>query len=390
MPVSRASIGVLVACAVLASGAAVAQTNRSHSIPVGIENVNDSPLKAASYRALLRFVPDSTITISRFYFGFKLRGAACWDAGNAGYGSGDGGLLKGSLVQINASTGLPGAEIVSETVNGCTRHNQAMAEVNGNIPVLNWVNTPATLQGGTMYAVIISNAHADPVHNFFSFNAPLADLNLAGPHARNELDMNSPGGILSLDPREHVAWSEDGGASWSYGFYNGQYRSYMNDYDFAHPATRMPQYGFRLSNGTMLAMQPYYAYSEDCRRCTVAVGPARYARTFTELGGFTASGTKVGTLTLTNTSTGASGSCTPPEGYGAQTCTLSPGVSVAVGQAYTIKSTGTVELMEMDASQRLQWPDVGTPTGRLPYYQPKGNNKDVPNIWAGPVSSNFP
>src|SRR6185295_1320039 len=68
------------------AASALGMPTRGDSIPIGIENVNDSPLKSASYRALLRFVPDTTVTIDRFYFGFKLRGANCWDAGNAGYG----------------------------------------------------------------------------------------------------------------------------------------------------------------------------------------------------------------------------------------------------------------------------------------------------------------
>ena len=61
--------------------------HREASIPVGIENVNDSPMLASEYRALLRFVPDRSVAIDRLYFGFKLRGAACWDAGQAGYGA---------------------------------------------------------------------------------------------------------------------------------------------------------------------------------------------------------------------------------------------------------------------------------------------------------------
>ena len=73
------------------SPTALPLSNRAGSIPVGIENVNDSPLKANNYRALLRFVPDATISVDRVYFGFKLRGASCWDSGNAGYGAGDGG-----------------------------------------------------------------------------------------------------------------------------------------------------------------------------------------------------------------------------------------------------------------------------------------------------------
>jgi MYXO-CTERM domain-containing protein len=367
---------------------------RGDSIPIGIENVNDSPMKDAAYRALMRFVPDATITIDRFYFGFKLRGAACWDSGVAGYGSGDGGTLEASLVNIDAATGLPTTSISTETVNGCTRHGEASAEVKGSDPVLVWINTPATLLGGAMYGLVVRNAHANPSGNFFSFNMPLADTTLAGPHARNELDARAPGAILSLDPREHVAWSTDGGATWRYGSENGQYRSYMNDHDTAHPATRMPQYGWRRSDGVTVAQQPYYAYSDDCTGCSVTYANARYARTFTLVGGFIASGTNVGTLTLTNTSKKTSSSCTPPQGYGFRTCTLPSGISVGVGESYTVSSTGSVEIMRLDNPQRLMFPRVGTPAGELRSFQasaaPGTNAKDVPSLWAGPVSANFP
>ncbi|HEX2670885.1 MAG TPA: hypothetical protein VHM25_08435 [Polyangiaceae bacterium] len=371
------------------SGGDARPTNRESSIPVGIENVNDSPLKSASYRALLRFVPDATITIDRFYFGFKLRGASCWDSGNAGYGAGDGGTLHASLVDIDEATGLPTTELVGETVNGCTRHEEA-AEFVGSDPVMVWVNTPATLQAGKLYALIVSNTHPQPANNFFSFNMPLADTALAGPHAKNELDQNASGGILGLDPREHVAWSQDAGKTWEYGSLNGQYRSYMNDHDTAHPATRMPQYGFRLANGEMLGVQPYYAYSTDCASCSVTYANARQARGFVELGGFTASGTNVGTLSIKNETTGKELSCTPPQGYGFRTCALPEPLSVGIGESYTVSTTGSVEVMELDNPQRLMFPGVGTAQGELRMYQKKPaagtNAKDVPNLWAMPAN----
>lgn len=385
---SRSSSSIVASSSVAATG------GRAAAIPVGIENVNDSPMKAAGYRSLLRFVPLNTINIDRFYFGFKLRGANCYDAGLAGYGRGDGGLLRGSLVEINQATGLPSTEIASETINACTRYNQAKTEFGGANPVLVWTNARATLEAGKMYGFIVSNAHTDPQNNFFSFNAPLADTSLAGPHTRNELNPNAKGAILSLDPREHIAWSEDSGISWRYGSLNGQYRSYMNDRDTAHPATRMPQYGFRLTNNTTVGAQPYYAYSVDCAGCTVAYANARYARTFTELGGFTASGTNVGTLTITNTSTGLQSNCTPTQGYGYRVCKLASPLTVYQGQTYTIKSTGIVEIMKMDQSQRLLFPQVGTANGELRAYQPNPaagtNAKDVPGLWAGPLSVYFP
>jgi hypothetical protein len=362
---------------------------RAAAIPVGIENVNDSPLKRADYRTLLRFVPEHAITIDRFYFGFKLLGARC-NPGTSEYGRGDGGTLLGQLVEIDQDTGLPGKVITSESVNACTRFTQASTEFNGATPVLVWLNTAASLDADTMYAVIISNAHPDPANNFFSFNMPLADTQLAGPHARNELDARAGGAIMALDPREHVAWSEDAGATWQYGSANGQYRSYMNDNDTAHPATRMPQYGFRLKDGATLGPQPYYAYGAECSACTTAYANARVARTYTQVGGFTAASASVGTLVMTNTDTGENASCVPEPGYGFRTCDLATPVTVAAGQGYTVRSTGTVELMKMDWSQRQLFPDVGSVHGNLRAYQPSPaagtNMQDVPSLWAGPVS----
>jgi hypothetical protein len=351
-------------------------------------------MKAANYRTLLRFVPGSTITIDRFYFGFKLLGASCWSPGAGGYGSGDGGILQGDLVNIDVATGLPTTTIASETVNGCTRHMEASAMVGGSDPVLVWVNTPATLQGNTMYGLVVRNGHTDPANNFFSFNMPLADTTLAGPHARNELNGAAAGAIMSLDPREHVAWSADNGTTWQYGSDNGQYHSYMRDHDMAHPATRMPQYGWRIAGGANVGQEPYYAYSQICTGCSVTYANARYARTFTQVGGWIAQAADVGTLTVQNTKTGVSSKCAPGAGYGFRTCALPSPVSVAVGEDYTVSCTGSVDVMKMDNPQRVLFPNVGTPNGELRAFQANPaqstNAKDVPSLWAGPSSANFP
>ena len=365
---------------------------RARSIPIGIENVNDSPMKDASYRALLRFVPTRDLEIDRLYFGFKLKGAACWQA-DAGYGAGDGGTLEATLVRIDARTGLPSELLDRETINGCTRHDEAAAELGGD-PVLVWASLRGALERGAMYGLVVRNVHPEPASNFFSFNMPLADTQLAGPHARNELSASAGGAILGLDPREHVAWSSDDGASWQYGSDNGQYRSYMNDHDTAHPATRMPQYGFRLANGDMLAGQPYYAYSDDCQGCSASYGPARYARTLSELGGFVASDVGVGTLSVRNDDTGQSASCTPAQGYGFGRCTLTEAVQVAAGESYTVSSSGSVEIMRMDRPQRVLFPGVGSAEGEIRIWQREPaantNDKDVPSVWAGPLSTHYP
>ena len=184
--------------------------HRARSISIGIENVNDSPMKDAAYRALLRFVPMQSMTIDRFYFGFKLKGAECWPA-DAGYGAGDGGTLEASLVHVDPHTGLPGDVIDRETVNACTRHSEAGEELGSN-PVLVWANTQATLEAGVMYALIVRNVHDDPAQNFFSFNMPLADSELAGPHARNELSGLAAGSILSLDLDSSLFFGSAGAA----------------------------------------------------------------------------------------------------------------------------------------------------------------------------------
>jgi len=363
---------------------------RVGALTLGAENVNDSPLKASNYRQLLRFVPRSDVQVDRVYFGFKLKGARCWAAGQAAYGAGDGGTMLVRLVDIDEATGLPGGQIAFERVNGCTRHNEAQAEVRGEVPVFAWASVRASLKGGKMYGLVISNEHADPARNFFSFNAPIADAALAGPHGRNELRKDAIDALMSMDPREHVAWSEDGGTTWRYGQANGQYVSHINDHDPNHPAVRLPQYGFRLSNGTNLPGQPYYAYTADCVNCTVAYGNLQVARSLTEAGGFTAGTTGIGTLTVQNLSTGQQSSCTPWQGYGFNQCSLAQPVPVKPGQSYSISATGSVELMKMDYAMQLLFPQVGHASPDFPAYQPRPaagtKREDVPSLWAGPLS----
>jgi hypothetical protein len=357
------------------------------AIPVGIENVNGSALRAVKHRALLRFVPQRDLELDRVYFGFKLRGASCWDPDQADNGGGDGGVLQSSLVDIDPTTGLPGATLAEETVDACARHAEAELET-GATPVLAWSAVRAQLIGGHPYGLVVQNAHATPDSNFFSFQMPIADAQLAGPQARNELDPDAAGGIMSLDPREHVAWSTDAGETWRYGADNGEYASFIDD-DPAHPATRVPQYGFRLVNGENLAAQPYYAYKTNCEGCTVTYAVARVASSVTTLGGFTA-GRDVGTLTLTNTDTSASASCSPEPGYGFRTCALEAPLAIGVGESYTIHASGSVELMRLDESQRAQFPNVGTETGEHRAFQPDPapgtDAKDVPSLWASPIS----
>jgi hypothetical protein len=65
-----------------------------------------------------------------------------------------------------------------------------------------------------------------------------------------------------------------------------------------------------------------------------------------------------------------------------------------VGDSYTVSCSGAVEVMELDNPQRVMFPTVGTSDGELRMFQqdpaPGTNAKDVPNLWAGPLSAHFP
>jgi hypothetical protein len=356
-------------------------------VPVGIQNVNDSRLSSASFRALLRFVPRGDLEVDRVYFGFKLQGAECWAPAPDGNGAGDGGILHGALVDIEPTTGLPGAVLGEETVAACARHREAEAE-SGATPVLGWLAATATLQRGRMYGLVIDNAHADPGSNFFSFQMPIADAALAGAQARNELRADAQGSIMSLDPREHVAWSDDGGRTFRYGKDNGEYASFVGEGE-RHPATRIPQYGFRLLSGVLVPGQPYYAYQTACSDCTVLYAATRAAQRFSELGGFTASEAPLGVGTLTFTAAGMAASCTAEPGYGFRTCQLDQPVELAAGESYSIHATGSVELMRLDQQQRSLFPTVGSAQSDLrasqPEPAPETHEQDVPSLWAGPL-----
>jgi hypothetical protein len=143
----------------------------------------------------------------------------------------------------------------------------------------------------------------------------------------------------------------------------------------------------------MRGAQPYYAYGTTCTGCAVTRLNARHARTFGELGGFTADDEGVGTLTIENTSTGETASCTPASRFGFCTCRLAEPVSVAVGEDYTLRTSGSVEVMELDLSQRTLFPRVGTRDDALSARQDAAaagtQQRDVPSLWAGPLSAHF-
>jgi hypothetical protein len=367
----------------------IPSTGRSLALPIGAVNSSDSPMKLAATQMLLRFVPRSTISVDRVYFGFKLQGAECDNQGSSGSGAGNGGILSASIVTIDSLTGLPGSTIVSESVPACERFNEAYAELqNKALPEFAWINAKITLEANTLYGLIVRNSDKTPATHYFSLNMPIADANLAGPHAKNSLDPNAKGAILNMDPRELIAWSEDNGRNWKFGHENGPYLSYVNNIDKLHPATRVPQYGFRLSNGGNLAGQPYSASADRCIDCSVTYANAPIKLSLTQLGAFTSSTGDVGSLTITHATTAATASCTPAEGYGFRSCKLSAPFPIAKGESYTLRASGSVEILRFNSSQQSLFPEVGTIESDFRMFQSipgTGTHAgDIPQIWAAP------
>ena len=199
------------------------------------------------------------------------------------------------------------------------------------------------LDGGRPYAMVYRNVHADPTHNFSSANSPTVKESEAGPNGRNNLDPNAPGAIAGLDPREAVAWSTNGGSSWSWGRQVGPYYG-----DSSDVGTRMPHYAWQTSAAAKpQSNQPYSSYLRHLHALYLDGASVPRRTTFTEAGGYAPVGKSVGVVTVRNLRTGQSGR-TAALGSGIRKGALSPQVTVEVGDSYEITHTGTVYKAEAD------------------------------------------
>jgi hypothetical protein len=207
-------------------------------------------LSSSSYGIANRFVLPKTVTIDRWYFAVNGEGADCVD-GRDSYGSGDGGIEFGRIVDVDPATGLPTEQILaSESVNGCDAYERAKEEF--DLPDKHQVHyvqfAPVTLQADRMYAFVLSNDHSNPGDgstsqgNHMSANLNFANLDDMGPNAANTLDPNAPGAAYGLDPRETTMWTDDSGETWKFGDEVGWY-------DVGNGEGRMWPGGYRIAGG---------------------------------------------------------------------------------------------------------------------------------------------
>jgi hypothetical protein len=359
----------------------------AREVPVGLANVNDQNLRDSRWLYAMRFVVDRDTTMYRFFSQMKAKGATwdehpgekCTAAAPGCYGAGDGGLIEAQLVGIK-SDGTPDLSnvLASETVDPRRRYAQTKAEYGISTISLFWYFNMGgvALEGGRPYAMVYRNVHADPAHNFSSANSPTVKASEAGPNGRNNLDPDAPGAIAGLDPREAVAWSTDGGGSWSWGRQVGPYAGSATSDD----GTRLPHYAWQASPSSRpQSNQPYTAYWSTCSDCSLIAHSVPRATTLTAAGGYAPVGESVGVVTVKNLRTGETGH-TGELGSGIARGPLDKPVALAVGDSYEITHTGTVYRAEAD---NYLGQIVGLGGGAFPFTT-SGNGADLAELFALP------
>jgi hypothetical protein len=327
----------------------------AREVPVGLANVNDQNLRDSRWLYAIRFVVDRDTTMYRFLSQMKAKGATwdehtgtkCTTYGAGCYGAGDGGLIEARLVSIKAD-GTPDLSnvLARETVDPAKRYFETKAAYGISTISLFWYFNMGgvAIEGGRPYAMVYRNVHTDPAHNFSSANSPTVKESEAGPNGRNNLDPNARGAIAGLDPREAVAWSTDGGGSWSWGRQVGPYYGSTTSDD----GVRLPHYAWQASPTTRpQSNQPYSAYWSTCTPCTLTARSVPRATTLTVAGGYAPVGKSVGVVTVKNLRTGATGRTTAL-GSGIARGPLDKPVALEVGDSYEITHTGTVYRAEAD------------------------------------------
>jgi hypothetical protein len=351
-------------------------------IPVGLYNVNNQPMNSADYIYAVRFVLDRDTKISRFFGGFNLEGTD-WLGGRPGYSHGSGGIVRAQLCEVKAD-GTPnmrsmlGVEVVS--VQQRYEESKLAYGAPGKTQLLHWKMGGPTLAAGRMYAMTYRNVDPNPSVNWFSENSPTVKDSVAGPNGVNTLDPNAPGAIAGLDPREAVAWSQDGGKTWLWGRHVGEGNtpgSYGGS-AVTDDGTRLPWYGWQRPNSAPESNQPYYAYTAS-GAYTLELGPSPKSVVLTEAGGYAPVGSSVGVVTVKNLRTGQIG-VAAPLGGGLARGPLDRPVTIGVGDSHTISNSGRVLKAEGD-SFIVSTFKIGS--GRWPFHT-WGYDLDVAQLFALP------
>lgn len=362
----------------------------ARDIPIGGANTNDQNLKNANWRYGIRFVLDANTTIYRFFWSLKALGSTAFTDQTPGtntYGKGDGGTIA-ALICTATGAGHPNLSNVVATespVSAATRY--FATKTNYGISTVSAAVYSdfggVALTANTLYWFVIRNSHADPANNYFSYNSLTMKESAAGPNGVNTLDANATGAVCGLDPRECSGWSTDAGTTWVYGRLVGT-GYYAGDTTSDAVGTRLPMFGWSTASGNAKPAkfgQPYLSYPGTSNRVTGTTFVQQFpssprAVTLTQGVGYAPVGYSVGAITITNTTTGVSGT-TASLGTGIQRGTLSAPVPVAVGDTYTAKTTGSVLYNPVD-NWCVQLYSAGVPGSSLPFRSNAGGS-DSPN-----------
>jgi hypothetical protein len=351
----RRLVGVAALALLLVSlhpAAAAGSSLGRRAIPVGVSNVNNQPFTSGRYVYAIRFVLDRDTRIHRFFSGFSLEGTRRL-GGRPHYAHGDGGTIWARLVRVDRK-GRPDLDrvVASERVKPVERYIRELSAYRIHpyrTGVLHFNMGGVRLRRGRMYAMTYANVSRRPWQNWFSTNSPVVKASESGPNGRNTLNPDAPGAIVGLDPREAVGWSTNRGRRWVWGRRVGggpAKFSYVGSRTDDN-GTRLPWYGWQSRPGSApRSNQPYYGYRHSGSFTMVAGGAPR-AVTLTEAGGYAPVGRSAGVVTVTNLSSGATGT-TPYLGSGIVKGRLSPPVPVEAGDSYAISNSGTVFKAEGD------------------------------------------
>jgi len=372
-----------------------ASASAQRGIPIGMFNVNNQVMNSPGYVYSIRFVLDKDTSLYRFISGFNLEGSEPL-GGRVGYADGNAGTIRARLVAVKPNGEPDMSQVLAqETVPAYQRYLDSKSTYGapGLTQLLYFNMGGVQLKGGQMYAMTYQNADSSPTSNWFSENSPTVKESVAGPNGVNNTDPNAPGAIAGLDPREAVAWSQNGGQSWVWGRRAGEgntpgaYAGSTSTDD----GTRLPWYGWQTSaSATPQSNQPYYAYKESGSYTLKASSVPRTV-TITEAGGYAPAGASVGVVTVRNASTGASGH-TSSLGGGLARGPLDKPVTVEAGQSYEVANSGTVLKEEGDSFIQTTF-KIGT--GSWPFTT-VGQGNDMaelyvlPNPWSAAPTSPEP
>jgi hypothetical protein len=396
----------------------------ARDIPIGVYNLNGARGQDGPSRIwAMRFVLDRDTRVDRLFTGFNMEGVytdpfgrpapvelrskvlnkgygsppppsdlpSGWTTGTGrtDYGHGNGGRLRARLVPMKAD-GTPALDTVlaEETFYPVERYKETKAEfaIGDRAGMVYARFGGIALQGGTPYWVIYQNVDPNPRMNYVSYNSPVVKDSESGPNGRNNVDPNTPGAILGLDPREVVGWTWDGGATWKFGrevggggpFIPGDYVGSLT----TDNGTRMPWYAWQETGSTRLrSNQPYMSYPDGSgpSRYTLRVMDSPRRTVLTEGGGYAPAGHEVGVVTVRNVRTGETGR-TAWLGTGIRRGALDRPVTVEAGDTYEVANSGAVWKAQGD-NFILNMGIVGPAATRT---ETVGQGNDRAELFAGP------